>query len=118
MNAREAPVVDARTPVPRERLLALDVFRGATIAAMILVNNPGDWGRIYAPLRHASWHGWTPSDLVFPFFLWIVGVAIVLGLGGRLDSGERLGAVRMKIVRRALVLVALRLALPGVGFLF
>lgn len=103
---------------PRERLLALDVFRGATIAAMILVNNPGDWGKVYAPLLHAKWHGWTPTDLVFPFFLWIVGVAIVLGLGGRVASGAPLGAVAHKIVRRALLLVAIGLALNGLGFLF
>lgn len=106
------------SPIPRERLLALDVFRGATIAAMILVNNPGDWGHVYAPLRHAKWHGWTPTDLVFPFFLWIVGVAIVLALGGRVASGEGLGAVRFKVVRRALALVLIGLALHGVGLAF
>lgn len=56
------------------RLVSLDVFRGATVAAMLLVNNPGTWSAIYAPLRHAEWHGWTPTDLIFPFFLFIVGV--------------------------------------------
>ena len=55
-----------------KRLVSLDVFRGATIAAMILVNNPGTWGAIYPPLRHAEWHGWTVTDLIFPFFLFIV----------------------------------------------
>ncbi len=60
------------------RLLSLDVFRGATIAAMILVNNPGDWGTVYWPLLHAPWHGWTPTDLIFPFFLFIVGVSLTL----------------------------------------
>ncbi len=59
-----------------KRLVALDVFRGATIALMITVNNPGSWGHIYAPLRHAQWFGCTPTDLVFPFFLFIVGVAM------------------------------------------
>lgn len=103
---------------PGERLLALDVFRGATIAAMILVNNPGSWGAIYAPLRHAKWHGWTPTDLVFPFFLWIVGVAIVLALGRRVASGEPLAAVRNKIARRALVLVLIGLGLSGFPELF
>ncbi len=58
------------------RLLSLDVFRGATIAAMILVNNPGDWGHVYWPLLHAPWHGWTPTDLIFPFFLFIVGMSL------------------------------------------
>ena len=58
----------------RERLAALDVFRGATIAGMLLVNNPGSWNAIYAPLEHAEWNGWTPTDLIFPFFLFIVGI--------------------------------------------
>src|SRR5215213_660970 len=68
------------------RLAALDVFRGLTIAGMILVNNPGDWGAIYSPLEHAPWHGWTPTDLVFPFFLFIVGVSITLALGRRAET--------------------------------
>lgn len=63
---------------PPGRLLSLDLFRGATIAAMILVNNPGDWGTVYWPLLHAHWHGWTPTDLIFPFFLFIVGVSLTL----------------------------------------
>jgi predicted acyltransferase len=65
------------------RLLSLDVFRGITVAGMILVNNPGDWGHIYAPLEHAKWNGCTPTDLVFPFFLFIVGVSITYALDGR-----------------------------------
>ena len=60
------------------RLLSLDLFRGATIAAMILVNNPGNWGTVYWPLLHAPWHGWTPTDLIFPVFLFIVGVSLTL----------------------------------------
>src|SRR5262245_10365202 len=59
-----------------ERLVSLDAFRGATVAAMILVNNPGDWEHVYWPLDHAPWHGWTPTDLIFPFFLFIVGMAL------------------------------------------
>jgi predicted acyltransferase len=62
----------------RQRLLALDVFRGATVAAMLLVNNPGSWSAIYWPLDHAEWHGWTPTDLIFPFFLFIVGITTAL----------------------------------------
>lgn len=61
---------------PQQRLVALDAFRGATIALMILVNTPGSWSYVYSPLRHAEWHGCTPTDLVFPFFLFIVGVAM------------------------------------------
>src|SRR5437773_12250706 len=56
----------------RERLLSLDVFRGITVAGMLLVNNPGTWSAIFAPLEHAEWHGGTPTDLIFPFFLSIV----------------------------------------------
>jgi len=58
-------------------LASLDVFRGLTIAGMILVNNPGSWSHVYPPLAHAEWHGWTPTDLIFPFFLFIMGVATV-----------------------------------------
>ena len=65
------------------RLLSLDFFRGLTIAAMIVVNDPGSWSYVYPPLRHAEWHGVTPTDLVFPFFLFIVGVSIVLALSKR-----------------------------------
>jgi predicted acyltransferase len=60
----------------RERLVSVDAFRGATVAAMILVNNPGDWSHIYAPLEHAAWNGWTPTDLIFPFFLFLVGASL------------------------------------------
>ncbi|RZK89736.1 MAG: DUF5009 domain-containing protein, partial [Pedobacter sp.] len=65
---------------PKQRLLSLDFLRGLTVAAMILVNNPGSWGHIYAPLEHAEWNGCTPTDLVFPFFLWIVGVSIAFAM--------------------------------------
>ena len=71
-----------------ERLISLDVFRGLTIAGMILVNNPGSWGSVYPALRHAVWHGVTPTDLVFPFFLFIVGVAITLSLTKRKERGD------------------------------
>jgi len=67
-------VIDhAGTPA---RLVSLDAFRGATIAAMILVNDPGDWGHVYWPLLHVPWHGWTPTDLIFPFFLFMVGMSL------------------------------------------
>ena len=68
------------------RLLSLDVFRGMTIAGMVLVNNPGTWSAIYSPLEHAEWNGWTPTDLVFPFFLFIVGIAITFALGKRVET--------------------------------
>ncbi len=82
-----APAPSA-APKP-ERIAALDVFRGITIAGMILVNNPGDWGHVYAPLRHAAWHGWTPTDLVFPFFLFIAGVSMAISFRRREEAGGR-----------------------------
>ncbi|HEX6625412.1 MAG TPA: heparan-alpha-glucosaminide N-acetyltransferase domain-containing protein, partial [Pyrinomonadaceae bacterium] len=71
---------EQRDAAQADRLVSLDAFRGLTIAGMILVNNPGTWGAIYDPLEHAAWHGWTPTDFVFPFFLFIVGVSITLAL--------------------------------------
>src|SRR5581483_5901577 len=69
--------------ITKPRLTSLDVFRGMTIAAMILVNDAGDWSHIYWPLEHAQWNGWTPTDLIFPFFLFIVGVSMVLSFDSR-----------------------------------
>ena len=86
------------------RLISLDVFRGITMAAMVIVNNPGDWGNVYAPLLHAEWHGWTPTDLIFPFFLFIVGVSITL---------SRKSASWGSILRRAAIIFALGLFLAG-----
>ena len=80
------------------RLLSLDVFRGITIAGMILVNNPGTWSSIYPPLRHAEWHGCTPTDLIFPFFLFIVGVAIPFALSKRMEKGEAHGKIILQIL--------------------
>jgi len=96
---------------------SLDVFRGATIAAMILVNNAGDWTKTYAPLLHAEWHGWTPTDLIFPFFLFAVGVAIPYAFAGRLArSGGDRGPLHRQIVRRTLLLFALGLFLAWFPF--
>src|SRR5919106_1087810 len=81
------------------RLVSLDVFRGLTIAGMILVNNPGTWGAIYDPLEHAAWHGWTPTDFVFPFFLFIVGVSVTLALGKRAQTAGSKRDLYVKIVR-------------------
>src|SRR4028119_2244972 len=69
------------------RLASLDVFRGTTVAGMILVNNPGTWEAIHPPLAHAAWHGWTPTNLIFPFFLFIVGVSIPLAFPPPPDAG-------------------------------
>ena len=95
------------------RMVSLDVFRGLTIAGMILVNNPGSWEAIYSPLEHAAWHGWTPTDLVFPFFLFIVGVSITLALGRRAGSGGTKRDLYLKIIRRSLIIFGLGLFLAG-----
>src|SRR6185437_10264296 len=88
------------------RLVSLDVFRGMTIAAMVLVNNPGTWSAIYWPLEHAEWNGWTPTDLVFPFFLFIVGVAIPLSLGRRLEEDAPKRPLYVKAIKRGLIIFA------------
>ena len=97
------------------RLVSLDVFRGLTVGAMVLVNNPGTWRAVYAPLRHAEWHGWTPTDLIFPFFLFIVGAAIPLALGRRLADGEPGGRIVLRIFRRSAIIFALGLILHAVS---
>ena len=90
-----------------QRLTSLDVFRGMTIMLMTIVNNPGDWGSIYAPLEHAEWHGCTPTDLVFPFFLFIVGISTVLSMPvKKFDK-----SVLEKIITRALRIFLLGLSL-------
>jgi len=81
---------------------------------MVLVNNPGTWRAVYPPLRHAEWHGWTPTDLIFPFFLFIVGVAIPLALGRRVAGNEPCGAIVVKILRRSLIIFALGLLLHAI----
>src|SRR6059036_435635 len=83
------PTSGTAAPNTRERLLSLDVFRGLTVAGMLLVNDPGTWSAIYPPLEHAEWHGWTPTDLIFPFFLFIVGVATPFSLARRSGSDSR-----------------------------
>jgi len=93
------------------RLVSLDVFRGSAIAAMILVNNPGNWSHIYGPLRHAEWHGWTFADTIFPVFLFIVGVSIACAFSKRIQSGEQKRSLYIKIIRRTLILFILGLFL-------
>lgn len=88
----------------RERLLSLDVFRGLTIAGMLLVNDPGTWSAIFPPLGHAEWHGWTPTDLIFPFFLFIVGITTHLSLSARRARGDDDSALVKQILRRGLII--------------
>ena len=94
-------------------MVSLDVFRGATIAAMILVNDPGSWSHIYPPLEHAEWNGWTPTDLIFPFFLFIVGVSMTLSFASRIARGITRRALAIHVVRRAALIFAIGLFLNG-----
>lgn len=94
-----------------QRLLSLDFFRGITVAAMILVNNPGSWSHIYAPLEHAEWHGCTPTDLVFPFFLFIVGVSIAYALGTKKTEPSTHSKTIVKALKRGATLFLLGLFL-------
>lgn len=88
-----------------ERLLSLDILRGITVAGMILVNNPGNWGEIYTPLRHAEWDGLTPTDLVFPFFMFVMGVSMSFSLSKY--NSTFMKAFGKKLVRRTLILFLL-----------
>jgi predicted acyltransferase len=90
------------TPVTTTRLQSLDAFRGLTMAAMVIVNNPGDWDHVHRPLLHAEWHGWTPTDLIFPFFLFIVGITL------RLSQSHTSWA---RLLRRTVLLIGLGLVL-------
>ena len=106
---RPAPTLDpallAAPAPPTTRLLALDVFRGMTVAGMLLVNNPCSWGAISPPLEHAPWNGWTPTDLIFPFFLFIAGVTTHLSLSVRRARGDDDAALRRQILRRGALIV-------------
>ena len=100
----DATTSTVASPTLRERLLSLDVFRGITIAGMLLVNDPGTWSAIFPPLEHAEWHGWTPTDLIFPFFLFIVGITTHLSLSGRRARGDDDSAIVKQILRRGLLI--------------
>ncbi len=97
----------------KQRLISLDAFRGATIAAMMLVNNLGSYTGAYAPLLHAEWHGLTPTDLIFPFFLWMVGVAMTFSFARRVEEGGDKGVLIRHTVRRSALIFGLGLLLAG-----
>jgi predicted acyltransferase len=109
--ATNAPEVSTTS----QRLLSLDAFRGITILAMILVNNPGDWSSLYWPLGHAAWHGWTPTDLIFPFFLFIVGSSLAYSLRKYRELGGATPELYARIIRRTstLFLLGVGMALFG-----
>ena len=97
-----------------ERLLSLDAFRGMTIAAMLLVNNPGDWNHVYGPLLHAPWHGWTFTDWIFPFFIFISGVAMPMSLARRRGEGAEPLRLWWGLTRRGVVILLLGLMLNAI----
>jgi predicted acyltransferase len=99
-----------------ERLLSLDVFRGMTVAGMLLVNNPGTWSAIYPPLEHAEWHGWTPTDLIFPFFLFIVGITTEMSLRARRARGDDEQAILRQILKRGALIFLFGFLLSGFPF--
>ncbi|MCU7496818.1 MAG: DUF5009 domain-containing protein [Ignavibacteria bacterium] len=102
-----------------ERLLSLDAFRGITIAGMILVNNPGTWNYVYPALEHAKWNGITPTDLIFPFFIFIVGVATSFSLSKRKQRGDDKKKLALQILRRAAIIFLLGIfmaAFPDFNF--
>ena len=107
----------AALPRPRrERLISLDVFRGLTVASMLLVNDPGSWDAIYPPLEHSPWHGWTPTDLVFPFFLFITGITCHMSLAARQAAGADGAALLRQVMRRAAIIFLLGLFLNWFPF--
>ena len=101
---------------PLVRLASVDALRGLTVAAMLLVNDAGDWGHVYAPLEHAVWNGCTPTDLVFPFFLFIVGVSLSLSLGPRIEADADRATLRRTVLARALRIFVLGLLLHAVAY--
>ncbi|MGO9126313.1 MAG: acyltransferase family protein [Terriglobales bacterium] len=112
--AADLPVSGPGSVPPKAaRLVSLDLFRGATIAAMILVNNAGDGPSSYWPLQHAEWNGWTPADLIFPFFLFIVGVAMAFSFSSHLKRGESRRRLLRRVLWRGAILFALGLFLNG-----
>ena len=93
------------------RLISLDAFRGFTIAGMVLVNNPGDWGHIYSQLGHAEWNGWTFTDWIFPFFLFICGVSMTFSLGRRAEVGDDKRTLLLQLFKRAAIIFLIGLLL-------
>lgn len=97
------------------RLASVDALRGITVAAMLLVNDPGDWGHVFGPLDHAAWNGATPTDFIFPMFLFIMGVAIALAIVPRLERGRDRSTLRNAALWRALRIIALGLAINALA---
>lgn len=96
------------------RLASLDVARGLTLMFMIIVNNPGTWDHVFAPLRHAEWHGFTPTDFVFPNFLFIVGASIAFALSKRRAAGTGIGPIMAKVLRRGALLFLIGVSITAI----
>ncbi|WP_297760365.1 heparan-alpha-glucosaminide N-acetyltransferase domain-containing protein [uncultured Muriicola sp.] len=102
----------------KERIVSVDIFRGLTIALMILVNTPGTWEFVYPPLRHADWHGYTPTDLVFPFFLFIVGTSIVFAYRNKVANAatyKKISIRTLKLIGLGLFLGAFTISFPFIN---
>ena len=99
--------------VASTRVLSVDVLRGITIAIMILVNDPGDWSHVYSQLDHAAWNGWTLTDLVFPSFLFVVGMSIIFSLQSRISRGDSRRVLAAHIFRRAAIIFAIKMFLSA-----
>ena len=112
----DATTSTVASSAPRERLISLDVFRGITIAGMLLVNDPGTWSAIFPPLEHAAWDGWTPTDLIFPFFLFIVGITTYLSMSARRARGDDNAALVKQILRRGIIIYLLGFAMAMFPF--
>ncbi len=95
----------------QRRWTSVDALRGCTVAAMLLVNDPGDWSHVYAPLEHSDWNGCTPTDLIFPCFLFVMGVSVALGIVPRVDHGDDRSALMRSALARALRIIALGVAI-------
>src|SRR5262245_38078332 len=109
----ESPIPKPESPSPHctvasvtGRLSSVDAFRGLTMAGMVIVNNPGTWDAVYWPLEHAAWNGWTPTDLIFPFFAFLLGVSLTLSM-------QTLTARPSRIVERGLLIICFGLAMAG-----
>jgi predicted acyltransferase len=103
-------------PAGQPRLVALDAFRGLTVAAMLLVNDPGSWGHMFHPLEHAAWNGWTPTDLIFPFFLFIAGMTTQLSMDARRSRGATDADLLRQILRRSALIAGIGLLMSWFPF--
>jgi len=98
------------------RIISLDIFRGLTIMAMIIVNTPGNWGFVYPLLRHSEWHGCTPTDLVFPFFIFAMGFSAVISVTKRLQKGVSRQKLLLQLIRRSAIIFVLGLIVNSFPF--